>query len=171
MTNANPQQQLFKSPEPQYRAVAIQAIRYTLPESEEAFDSMLKTVLVDMLLTVLQDEDMEIRRLAMTTLNSAAHNKPDLILPHLGNLMPFVMGESVVKPELIREVQMGPFKHQVDDGLEVRKVCIFLAYLKSSANETIERLRNLVCSYGDRIFKNKLSGILRPCCSRTQGRK
>ncbi|KAK6214542.1 Ras GTPase tem1 [Pestalotiopsis sp. IQ-011] len=114
-------QQLFKSPEPQYRAVAIQAIRYTLPESEEAFDSMLKTVLVDMLLTVLQDEDMEIRRLAMTTLNSAAHNKPDLILPHLGNLMPFVMGESVVKPELIREVQMGPFKHQVDDGLEVRK--------------------------------------------------
>lgn len=114
-------QQLLQSPEPQYRAVAIQAIRYTLPESDEAFDSMLKTVLVDMLLTVLQDKDMEIRRLAMTTLNSAAHNKPDLILPHLGSLMPFVMGESVIKPELIREVQMGPFKHQVDDGLEVRK--------------------------------------------------
>ncbi|KAK6072765.1 TATA-binding protein interacting [Seiridium cupressi] len=114
-------QQLFQSPDPQYRAVAIQAIRYTLPESEEAFDSMLKTVLVDMLLTVLQDEDMEIRRLAMTTLNSAAHNKPDLILPHLGELVPFVMAESVIKPELIREVQMGPFKHQVDDGLEVRK--------------------------------------------------
>lgn len=83
---------------------------------------MLKTVLVDMLLTVLQDKDMEIRRLAMTTLNSAAHNKPDLILPHLGELVPFVMAESVIKPELIREVQMGPFKHQVDDGLEVRKV-------------------------------------------------
>lgn len=74
-----------------------------------------------MLLTVLQDQDMEIRRLAMTTLNSAAHNKPDLILPHLGQLVPFVMTESVIKPELIREVQMGPFKHKVDDGLEVRK--------------------------------------------------
>lgn len=74
-----------------------------------------------MLLTVLQDADMEIRRLAMTTLNSAAHNKPDLILPHLGQLVPFVMTESVIKPELIREVQMGPFKHKVDDGLEVRK--------------------------------------------------
>ncbi|KAH8203495.1 hypothetical protein TruAng_002366 [Truncatella angustata] len=114
-------QQLFQSSEPQYRAVAIQAVRYTLPESEEAFDSMLKTVLVNMLLTVLQDKNMEIRRLAMTTLNSAAHNKPDLILPHLGELVPFVMAESVIKPDLIREVQMGPFKHQVDDGLEVRK--------------------------------------------------
>ncbi|KAI0123157.1 TATA-binding protein interacting [Xylariales sp. AK1849] len=114
-------QQLFQDPDPQYRAVAVQAIRYTLPDSDESFDAMLKTVLVDMLLTVLQDTDMEIRRLAMTTLNSAAHNKPDLILPHLGHLVPHVMAESVIKPELIREVQMGPFKHQVDDGLGVRK--------------------------------------------------
>lgn len=102
--------------------MAVQAIRYTLPDSDEIFDSMLKDVLVDMLLTMLQDSDMEIRRLAMTTLNSAAHNKPDLILPHLGELMPFVLHESVIKPELIREVMMGPFKHLVDDGLEVRKV-------------------------------------------------
>jgi cullin-associated NEDD8-dissociated protein 1 len=102
--------------------MAVQAVRYTLPDSDDAFDMMLKNVLVDMLLTMLQDSDMEIRRLAMTTLNSAAHNKPDLILPHLGELMPYVMAESVVKPELIREVMMGPFKHLVDDGLEVRKV-------------------------------------------------
>ena len=87
---------------------------------------MIKTILIDVLLTVLQDTDMEIRRLGMTMLNSAAHNKPDLILPHLGQLVPYVMAESVIKPELIREVQMGPFKHQVDDGLGVRKVSGFL---------------------------------------------
>jgi len=114
-------QELLKSDSPAFRAVAVQALRYTLPDSDEAFDAVLKTVLVDMLLTVLQDADMEIRRLAMTTLNSAAHNKPDLILPQLGQLVPFVMTESVIRPELIREVQMGPFKHKVDDGLEVRK--------------------------------------------------
>jgi len=75
-----------------------------------------------MLLTMLQDTDMEIQRLAMTTLNSAAHNKPDLILPRLGQLMPYAMSASILRPELIREVMMGPFKHTVDDGLDLRKV-------------------------------------------------
>jgi len=74
-----------------------------------------------MLNTMLKDPEMEIRRLAMTCLNSAAHNKPDMILGHLGQLLPYVLVESKIKPELIREVQMGPFKHLVDDGLEVRK--------------------------------------------------
>ena len=100
----------------------IQAIRYTLPDSDEAFDIVMKNTLIDMLTTMLRDTELENRRLALTTLNSAAHNKPDLIIPNLGVLMPLVMSESEIKPELIREVMMGPFKHKVDDGLEVRKV-------------------------------------------------
>lgn len=101
--------------------MVIQAIRYTLPDSDEGFDSVLKASLIDMLSVMLRDPELENRRLALTTLNAAAHNKPDLILPHLGQLLPLVMNESVVKPELIREVMMGPFKHKVDDGLELRK--------------------------------------------------
>lgn len=115
-------QALLKDESVSLRGMAVQALRYTLPETDEAFDGILRGVLVDMLYAMLQDGDMEIRRLSMTALNSAAHNKPDLILPHIGNLMPFVLKESVIKPELIREVMMGPFKHKVDDGLEVRKV-------------------------------------------------
>jgi cullin-associated NEDD8-dissociated protein 1 len=102
--------------------MVIQAIRYTLPDSDEVFDAVLRTILIDMLTTMLHDTELENRRLALTTLNSATHNKPDLILPHLGQLLPLVMKESVIKSELIREVMMGPFKHKVDDGLEVRKV-------------------------------------------------
>ncbi|KAJ6440050.1 cullin binding protein CanA [Purpureocillium lavendulum] len=115
------QQTLLKAKSPGIRGMAVQAVRYTLPESDDAFDAMLKSTLISMLLVMLQDSDMEIRRLAMSTLNSAAHNKPDLILPHLGDLVPFVLSESVIKPELIKEVLLGPFKHLVDDGLEVRK--------------------------------------------------
>lgn len=102
--------------------MVIQALRYALPDSDEAFDKILKANLVDMLTIMLRDTELENRRLALTTLNSAAHNKPDLIIPNLGILLPYVMRESEVKPELIREVMMGPFKHKVDDGLEVRKV-------------------------------------------------
>lgn len=100
----------------------IQAIRYTLPDSDETFDAVLKTTLIDMISVMLKDPELENRRLALTTLNSAAHNKPDLIIPKLGLLLPFVMQESIIKPNLIREVTMGPFKHKIDDGLEVRKV-------------------------------------------------
>jgi len=107
--------------------MAVQAVRYTLPESDEVLDAMLRDVLISMLLTILQDSDMDIRRLAMTTLTTAARTKPDMILPHLGKLMPYVLQESVIKKELIREVMMGPFKHTVDDGLEVRKVRTLLS--------------------------------------------
>jgi cullin-associated NEDD8-dissociated protein 1 len=74
-----------------------------------------------MLTSILQDPEMDIRRLAMTTFTSAANNKPDMVLGHLNKLMPFVFAESTLKPELIREVMMGPFKIMVDDGLEIRK--------------------------------------------------
>ncbi|KAF4635856.1 hypothetical protein G7Y89_g2236 [Cudoniella acicularis] len=114
-------QNYLRDPIPSIRAMIIQAIRYTLPDSDEAFDAVLKVSLIDMLKLMLGDKELENRRLALTTLNSAAHNKPDLIIPNLGLLLPLVMKESVIKPELIREVMMGPFKHKVDDGLEVRK--------------------------------------------------
>ncbi|KAL8737976.1 MAG: hypothetical protein Q9181_001158 [Wetmoreana brouardii] len=103
------------------RGMAIQAIRFTLSDSDEGFDEVLRPMLIPMLTLMLNDDDLENRRLALGVLNSAMHNKPDMVLPHLADLVPLVMKESRVKAELVREVQMGPFKHKVDDGLEVRK--------------------------------------------------
>ncbi|KAI9789286.1 MAG: hypothetical protein M1835_001768 [Candelina submexicana] len=103
------------------RGMVIQSIRYTLADTDESFDDYLRPILTSVLTCILNDSDLENRRLALTTLNSATHNKPDLILPELGHLIPLVMKESNIKSELLREVQMGPFKHKVDDGLEIRK--------------------------------------------------
>lgn len=104
--------------------MAIQAIRFTLSDSDEDFDEVLRPMLIPMLNLMLNDNDLENRRLALGVLNSATHNKSDMILPNLKDLVPLVIKESTVKPELVREVQMGPFKHKVDDGLDVRKVRI-----------------------------------------------
>ncbi len=106
--------------------MVIQAIRFTFADSDERLDNVLKPLMIKMLNTMLDDNDLENRRLALSTLNSAMHNKPEMVLPHLAQLLPLVMRDSKIKPELIREVQMGPFKHKVDDGLEVRKVCILI---------------------------------------------
>ncbi|KAL7773376.1 hypothetical protein CFE70_003340 [Pyrenophora teres f. teres 0-1] len=103
------------------RAMVISALRYTFTDTDEAYDEYLKPIVVPMLVQMLGEPDLENRRLALMTFNSAMHNKPDIILPALDQLLPLAMKETVVKPELIREVQMGPFKHKVDDGLEIRK--------------------------------------------------
>ena len=42
-------------------------------------------------------------------------------LTALPTLLPLLYGETVKKPELRHEVNLGPFKHTVDDGLEIRK--------------------------------------------------
>ena len=60
-------------------------------------------------------------RLSLSTLDSAAHNKPYLIRDVLGQLLPLLYQEINVVEELIHIIEMGPFKHRVDDGLEIRK--------------------------------------------------
>jgi cullin-associated NEDD8-dissociated protein 1 len=101
--------------------MVISALRFTFADTDETYDEYLKPVIVGMLQTMLNENDLENRRLALTTLNSAAHNKADIIMPYMNQLLPLAMKETVIRPELIREVQMGPFKHKVDDGLEIRK--------------------------------------------------
>ena len=75
---------------------------------------------------MLSDQELGNHRLALTTVNSAIHNKTSLVLPCIGQLLPTIFADAHIKPQYIREVQMGPFKHKVDDGLEMRKVRIFL---------------------------------------------
>ena len=41
--------------------------------------------------------------------------------PLLGELLPKVYRECIIRPELIHKVCLGPFTHTVDDGLVVRK--------------------------------------------------
>ena len=80
--------------------------------------------------------------MALVTFNSAAHNKPslvrDLLVPHQNgggekidtssSLIQHLYNETKVRKELIREVEMGPFKHTVDDGLDLRKAAFECMY-------------------------------------------
>ena len=62
------------------------------------------------------------RRAAVQTLSTAAHVKPGLLGGQLSGLLPALYAQTVVDPSLIRTVDLGPFKHKIDDGLELRKV-------------------------------------------------
>jgi hypothetical protein len=54
-------------------------------------------------------------------LNAAAHNKPALVVEHLRQALPLLYAQTVIDESLIRIVDLGPFKHKIDDGLELRK--------------------------------------------------
>ena len=55
-------------------------------------------------------------------MTSAAHNKPSLVQLVISSVLTQVYANTAVVQELIHTVEMGPFKHRVDDGLETRKV-------------------------------------------------
>ncbi|CAH8633222.1 unnamed protein product [Heterobilharzia americana] len=84
----------------------------------------------------LADPELSVRRAALVALNTVAHHRPGLVRPLLNvpiqlpgtsqtsTLLDMLCTETVVRKELIREVEMGPFKHHEDDGLDLRK-CAF----------------------------------------------
>uniref|UniRef100_A0A669B2X9 TATA-binding protein interacting (TIP20) domain-containing protein n=1 Tax=Oreochromis niloticus TaxID=8128 RepID=A0A669B2X9_ORENI len=95
-------------------------------------------------LKTLQDDDINVRRIALVMFNSAAHNKPSLIRGLLGRVLPHLYKETQIRKDLIREVEMGPFKHTVDDGLDVRKAAFECMYsLLDSCLEGLDILQFL----------------------------
>lgn len=57
-------------------------------------------------LKTLADPDLNVRRVALVTFNSAAHNKPSLIRELLDSVLPQLYNETKVRKELIREVSV-----------------------------------------------------------------
>jgi cullin-associated NEDD8-dissociated protein 1 len=103
------------------RGTVISAFRFTLADVSGSYNVLLAKTIIPMLKTMLSDTDIGNRRLAVTTLNAAIHNKPELIIPDLGQVLPLVLADSYIKQELIKTVKIGPFQHLEDAGLDLRK--------------------------------------------------
>jgi len=133
LTTANPTQYLpqlqsrLSDPSPSVRATVVAAIRYTFADNTQSYDELLSPLIVQFL-SLVQDSDLAVRRLTLSTLNAAARNKPHLVRDHLPALMPLLYRETAQNEALIRIVEMGPWKHRVDDGLEARKTAYETMY-------------------------------------------
>ncbi|KAK0197925.1 armadillo-type protein [Armillaria mellea] len=112
---------------PATRATVVSAIRYTFADSPPSYDELLSPYLVDFL-SLMLDQDLTVRRIALSALNSAARTKPHLVRDHLPALLSSLYKETMVNQDLVRTVQMGPWTHRVDDGLETRKTAYETMY-------------------------------------------
>jgi cullin-associated NEDD8-dissociated protein 1 len=60
------------------RSTVVTAIKFTITDQPQPIDNLLKHCL-GKFLNALQDNDINVRRVALVTFNSAAHNKPSLV--------------------------------------------------------------------------------------------
>ncbi|XP_044740859.1 cullin-associated NEDD8-dissociated protein 1 isoform X2 [Chrysoperla carnea] len=133
LTLINPQdllprlQDALSSQSPLMRTTVVTAVKFTISDQPQTIDPLLRQSMRQFL-TTLQDPDLNVRRVALVAFNSAAHNKPSLVRDLLEYLLPQLYQETIVKKELIRELEMGPFKHTVDDGLDIRKAAFECMY-------------------------------------------
>ncbi|KAK3025449.1 hypothetical protein RJ639_041335 [Escallonia herrerae] len=102
------------------RATVVIAVKYSMVERPEKIDEIIYPEISSFLM-LIKDHDRHVRRAAVLALSTAAHNKPNLIKGLLPELLPLLYDQTLIKKELIRTVDLGPFKHTVDDGLELRK--------------------------------------------------
>lgn len=141
------------SPSTHARSTVITALKYTILEQPQPIDALLKPAMPNFL-SLLKDTELNVRRVTLLTFNYAAHNKPGLIREILPEYMPTLFSESKVKPELIREVDLGPFKHKVDDGLEIRKASYECMYtLLDSCLDRLE-LSTFIANLNDGLKDN-----------------
>ncbi|XP_057661547.1 cullin-associated NEDD8-dissociated protein 1 isoform X2 [Diorhabda carinulata] len=117
----------LNSPSPLTRTTVVTAVKFTISDQATSIDPLLRLCIGEFLNT-LQDPDLNVRRVALVAFNTAAHNKPSLIRDLLDTTLPQLYGETIIKRDLIREVEMGPFKHTVDDGLDIRKAAYECMY-------------------------------------------
>ncbi|KAK6038469.1 HEAT repeat protein [Cooperia oncophora] len=116
---------LVTSPSARVRSAAVTAVKFMISDEKRPVDAVLQQCIGEFLQT-MTDSDLNVRRVA-------------LIRNLLDVLLPSVYSETQVRKELIREVEMGPFKHQVDDGLDLRKSAFECMYtLLESCLEKLE---------------------------------
>uniref|UniRef100_A0A183C175 TIP120 domain-containing protein n=1 Tax=Globodera pallida TaxID=36090 RepID=A0A183C175_GLOPA len=102
----------------------LNALRFIIVEQPRPADDHLRPVMGQFLATV-RDPDLNVRRVA-------------IIKECLPNLLPALYEETKVKLELVHEVEMGPFKHIVDDGLDLRKAAFECMY--TLADQSLDRV-------------------------------
>ena len=88
-----------------------------------SIQDVLTSSRMDSLLSLLSDSDLEVQRSALLMVNAAIRHQADLIRGKLReSVVPILFNIMQFKQE--RVVDLGPFKHKVDDGLPLRKAAL-----------------------------------------------
>ena len=137
-------EQLTKSPSPHVRAVCITALRFSFTP---LMDQALLRGSLAQFLSLLNDEDLEVKRQAVLSLNALFRSHVELLDANLlsSAILPALFAQTKPIPALIREIDYGAFKSTVDDGKPLRKAAFqALATLLDTAPHRLDLHRLIV---------------------------
>ncbi|KAI0567191.1 TATA-binding protein interacting (TIP20) [Gracilaria domingensis] len=128
LAHASPQEVLCsmreaaKSPSSDIRAVVAAAIKFAVT-SNSANDSLFANLRsnMDAFIALLGDSEVIVAKNALQAINAVAKSRPQLLASHLETILPLVYARTVKDKDLVRIVDLGPFKHEEDYGLDLRK--------------------------------------------------
>jgi len=104
---------------------------------------MTLQLLTDDLVSLCDSNNIEVKKNSLEALTSIIHSNWSTmkaqLKPKVGMILEFALKETKIRPELIQEVDLGPFKHKVDNGLPMRKAAFqLLETLQERAMESID---------------------------------
>jgi cullin-associated NEDD8-dissociated protein 1 len=126
-------QEMTKSNNADARWTAMSSLKYAVA-NPDTFSGLSQTI--SSYLSLLNDNDLNVKRASLLSLNAIIHHQSALIREHLNSFIN-VLYEST-KIELVRVIDLGPFKHKVDDGLPLRKAAF------SCMDSLLDELNNYV---------------------------
>ncbi len=99
-------------------------------------------MLIEGLLMLQNRPDPEVKKNALEAMTSIIHSNwtslKSEVSALLDNILGFALSETRIRPELIEEVDLGPFKHKVDNGLAMRKAAFqLLETLQDRASDSV----------------------------------
>ncbi len=84
-------------------------------------DEMQLNLFATDLIKMIGDTDLQVKQNSLEALTQIIHNRADVIKSDVKTLCTATFKETPIKPELITEVDLGPFKHKEDRGIPIRK--------------------------------------------------
>lgn len=110
------------------------AFRYLCTKNTSADDI---APLIDPLFQLVNETDLNVRKSVLGSLNSLAYNIPKSI-QHVNPAFENALADVCkFKPELVKEIELGPFKYKVDEGLALRNSAF--SFLDTSLQHLLEK--------------------------------
>lgn len=106
------------------RRMIASALRFALSRNHTSSENLsVIAAHMETFLSLQEDSDLDVQRDALLMVNTAVHHNPSCLEAHLARrVVPLLL--ETLKVKLERTVDLGPFKHKVDDNLPQRKVAL-----------------------------------------------